>query len=163
MHKRLEVTANVLIILVAAMLGFAIIDRYLVHKPATAFPSVSVGEKLPLTEVDWQRNGRTLLLVLQKGCHYCAESAPFYQKVVRQAEQSRRVHLIAVLPQAPQEAVDYLCELGVSITDVRQAKLRTIRVRGTPTVLLVSNTGVVERAWIGRLPADKESEVLGSL
>ena len=162
MRKKLEIAANVAIILVAGLLGYVLLDRYVFHKPPGERPTIAAGEKIPLTDVDWQRNGRTLVLVVQKGCHYCTESAPFYQRLARQAEQSGKVHLIAVLPQSRVEAADYLRGIGVTIADVREAKLPAIKVRGTPTLLLVSNTGVVEKAWIGKLPANRESEVLQS-
>jgi hypothetical protein len=162
MRKKLEIAANVAIILVAVLLGYVLLDRYVFNRPSAERPTIAAGETLPLTEVDWQRNGRTLVLVLQKGCHYCTESAPFYQRLARQAEQSGKVHLIAVLPQARKEATDYLGGIGVTISDIREAKLGTIKVRGTPTLLLVSNTGVVQKAWIGKLRAEGESEVLRS-
>jgi hypothetical protein len=162
MGKKLEIAANVGIVLVAVLLGYVLLDRYVFHKAPAVRPSIAVGETISLTGVDWQRNGRTLLLVLQKGCHYCTESAPFYQKLARQAEQSGKVHLIAVLPQPRKEADEYLGGIGLAIVDVREARLGAIKVRGTPTLLLVSNTGVVQKAWIGKLPADRESEVLQS-
>jgi thiol-disulfide isomerase/thioredoxin len=160
MNKKLEMAANLAILVVVLLLGYVVIDRYLVHKSPTAVRSIQVGEKVPLTDVDWQRNRRTLVVVLQKGCHFCSESAEFYQKLAREAEHSGKVHLMAVLPQASQEATDYLNEIGVPITDIRQAKPGAVKVRGTPTLLLVGNSGVVERVWVGKLPADKESEVL---
>jgi len=163
MNKKLEMAANLATLLVALLLGYVLIDRFVVHKPPAAAPSIRAGDKIPLKDVDWRANGRTLVVVLQKGCHFCSESAPFYQKLAREAVQSGKVHVMAVLPQPPREAMDYLSEIGVPITDVRQVKLGEVNVRGTPTLLLVGNTGVVERMWIGKLPVDKESEVLHTL
>jgi hypothetical protein len=163
MKKKLETAANLATLLVALLLAYVLIDRFVVHKTPAAPPSIRAGDKVPLTDVDWRGNGRTLIVVLQKGCHFCSESAPFYQKLTREAVQSGKVHVMAVLPQPTREAMDYLSELGIPITDVRQVKLGEVKVRGTPTLLLVGNTGVVEKVWIGKLPADKESEVLHTL
>jgi hypothetical protein len=163
MNKKLEVAANLATLVVALLLGYVLVDRFVVHKQPAVASSIKAGDKIPLTDVDWRRNGRTLVIVLQKGCHFCSESAQFYQKLAGEAVKSGKVHLMAVLPQAPHEATAYLSEIGVPIADVRQIQLGDVNVRGTPTLVLVGNTGVVERVWIGKLPADKESEVLRTL
>ena len=54
-------------------------------------------------------------------------------------------------------------KLGVSVDEVRQLPLDKIGAHGTPTLLLVANTGVVKEAWIGKLSSDKEAEVLSKL
>jgi hypothetical protein len=100
--------------------------------------------------------------VLQKGCHYCTQSGPFYQQLTRKAEQSQRLHLIAVLPQRVEEGTAYLKEIGVTIPEIRQAKLRSLQIRGTPTILLIGGTGVVEKVWVGKLDPGRESDVLQS-
>ena len=66
MRKKLEIAANVAIILVAGLLGYVLLDRYVFHKPPRERPTIAAGEKIPLADVDWQRNGRTLVLVVQK-------------------------------------------------------------------------------------------------
>lgn len=163
MQKKLETAANLATLAVAGLLGYVLLDRYVLHKTPTAPVSIASGDKLALPDTDWARNGRTLVLVLQKGCHFCSESAPFYKKLVEQTEQPGKPHLIAVLPQNPKESADYLSSLGVPIGDVRQARLTDVRVHGTPTLLLVGSNGVVNRVWIGKLKPEKESEVLQSL
>lgn len=46
------------------------------------------------------------------------------------------------------------------IPEVRQAGLDALGVRGTPTLLLINDKGVVIKSWVGRLPIDKEGEVI---
>jgi hypothetical protein len=163
MRKKLEIAANLATLVVAGLLGYVLLDRYLLHKTPPSPVSIASGEKFSLPEVDWARNGRTLVLVLQKGCHFCSESAPFYKKLVEQTGQPGKPHLVAVLPQSPKEAADYLSALGVPIGDVRQARLSDVKVHGTPTLLLVGSNGVVNKVWIGKLKPEKESEVLQTL
>jgi hypothetical protein len=40
---------------------------------------------------------------------------------------------------------------------------REAGVRGTPTLIIVDATGVVKQSWVGRLNAERESEVLGRI
>jgi hypothetical protein len=103
------------------------------------------------------------LLALQKGCHFCSESAAFYQRLVRETAGRGNIHLIAVLPQTPDEGRKYLDELGVAIAEVKQAQLDSISVRGTPTLILVDNQGLVTTSWVGKLNADGEADVLRRL
>lgn len=47
------------------------------------YAGIATGDKVSTPEVGWAKSQRTLLLVLQKGCHFCTESAEFYRSVAR--------------------------------------------------------------------------------
>lgn len=158
--RKLEVGANIAIILVALLLGAVLVKRFLLAPSPQPIREISAGTKVTLPGVDWGRNGKTLLLVLQKGCHFCSESAPFYQQLVRETSGRPDLAVMAVLPQATDEAKQYLGELNVPVQDVRQAALGSLGVSGTPTLLLIDNQGAVLQAWVGKLPAEQENEVL---
>jgi hypothetical protein len=160
--RKLEVGANVAIIIVALLLGAVLVKRFLLSPAPQAPHEIAAGTKVDLPGVDWHRDGKTLVLVLQKGCHFCAESAPFYQRLVREAS-GRPVQLVAVLPQGTEEAKAYLSELNVSVPTVMQASLRTLGVSGTPTLILVDDRGAVIKSWVGKLPAEQEAEVLNKV
>src|SRR5437867_3450048 len=102
----------------------------------------AIGGKVSLSDVDWAQNHKTLVLALQRGCHFCAESAEFYQRLA-QVAATKGVKLIAVLPQPATEGRDYLNTLAVPITDIRQAALNSLNVSGTPTLILVDDKGQV--------------------
>lgn len=165
--KKLEVSANVAIILLASLVGVIFTKNYLWPGNAGASESrrrntVQPGAKLSLPGVDWAQNGQTLILALSEDCHFCSESASFYQKIVSQ-RQGKSLKLIAVLPQDTQSGQNYLKSLGVAVDEIRQASLSSIQVSGTPTLLLVDSNGVVKEVWIGKLPSNKESEVLSKI
>jgi thioredoxin-related protein len=164
--QRLEFLANLAIIVVAVLLSLVLIKSYLLPGSSKEGPPdwrVPAGSNVSLPGVDWSANNQTLLLVLQKGCHFCSESAPFYQRLIRETAGRRNIHLIAVLPQASDESKKYLDDLGVAIADIRQAGLDSIGVHGTPTLILVNDQGVVMNSWVGKLSADNEAEVLRRL
>lgn len=166
LSRRLEVAANVAIIVVAVLVCFVVVKTYLLGgstKPQQQSQAPATGSKVSMSDVDWGKNGRTLVLVLQKGCHFCSESAPFYQRLVRDTAGHEGLRLIAVLPQQVEEGKQYLNDLGVSIDEVRQAPPSDLSVRGTPTLLLVDGSGIVTDSWVGKLPPDKEAEVLNRL
>jgi hypothetical protein len=164
--KKIETAANIAIIFVAVMIGVVLVKNYLFagrNPPAPRDISIPVGTKVSLPGVNWDQNSRTLLLVLQKGCHFCTDSAPLYQRLVKEMSGRSDVHLVAVLPQDPLDGKKYLDDLGVSISDVKQAELSSVGVSGTPTLILLNSKGVVEKSWVGKLPPEKETELLNQL
>ena len=71
--KRIELLANVAIIVVAILLAVVLVKRYILNSnesasPASARNTVSAGDKIPLQGIEWEKNRHTVLLVLQKGC-----------------------------------------------------------------------------------------------
>ena len=132
-------------------------------QPPKAPPPIAAGTKLAIADVDWANNGSTLVVALQKGCHFCSESAPFYQRLVQDTKDKNGLKIVAVLPQTTDEGKQYLDSLKVPIADVKQAQLSTFGVSGTPTLILVDAKGQVVNSWVGRLPPDGEAEVMGKL
>ena len=163
LSKRVELFANIAIILVAIALVVVLAKRFIFTGPTTEPPQSNVGAKLSLPGVDWSKNNKNLLLLLSDKCKYCTESAPFYQRLVQERTQKQTFHLTAAFPQSVDEGRKYLNGLGVAIDDVMELSPQAIRIRGTPTILLVNNAGVVTDEWLGKLPPEKEAEVLGRL
>ncbi len=118
------------------------------------------GTKLTFSGIDWEKNGQTLIIALSDKCHFCSESAPFYQRLTR---EHGRAHLVAVLPQSVEDGRKYLESLGVNIDDVRQVSFPSMGLRGTPTLILADDKGVAVDSWLGRLPAEREGDVLSRM
>ena len=118
---------------------------------------------MPLENVDWKNNKKTLVLYVSTNCRFCNESSPFYQRLVEKYADGKNLKLVAVLPQTVDEAKEHLKSLGVNINDVYNAQLRSIGVTATPTLLLVDESGIVSEMWRGKLSNDKETEVLNKL
>src|ERR1041385_3623548 len=116
-YKKIEGVANLAIILVAALLSVVLVKNYLWPVPKDSSPRTAediVGKKLPVPEIDWAANGRTLLLVLQTNCRYCTESAPFYKELVKGQSAGSDLKLVAVFPNSVDDAKAYLQSVGVS-------------------------------------------------
>ena len=162
--KKTELLANISIIIVAVIIGFVVIKRFVLPtQPPAMNDGIKIGSKVSLPDVDWSHSDRNLVFVLQKGCHFCSESAPFYQRLARQVSGRGDVRLIAALPQDVKEGGQYLSDMGVPIGEIRQATPASLGAQGTPTLLLVDHTGAVSDVWVGKLPPDKESEVMRRL
>jgi thioredoxin-related protein len=121
---------------------------------------VPTGSKVSLPDIDWEKSRQTLLLVLDTECRYCTASAPFYQQIVRESANNHRVQLIAAFPQEISKGKQYLNDLNVPITEVRQSSLNALGVKGTPTLILINSKAEVLRSWPGKLSSEEEKEVL---
>lgn len=163
--KKLEVLANIAIVVVAVLLCVVLAKQYLLPKsagtptPSPAAHRISKGEKLSVPGVDWRASDRTLLMVLSSTCRYCTESAPFYQRLAQQKSGRADARLVAVLPQGGDEAGQYLRAHGISVDEIRQSDPGADYARATPTLIMVDNTGSVVESWVGKLPPEKEAEV----
>lgn len=161
--RYIEVSANVGIIVVAILLCFVLGKRFLFPPAQVPSPTeIVAGTLVSVPDFDWSKSNRTLMLVLQKDCRFCTESAPFYRTLVSTAP-AKAIKLLAVLPQEESVAREYLESMDVQIDDVRQLSLSSLHVRGTPTLILVDSNGKVIKSWVGKLPDVGEKELLSSL
>jgi hypothetical protein len=160
-YKKIELAANLAIVIVALTLTAVVVKRYLWSSPSNQQnrAQIKVGDKLSVSNVDWRTTDNTLVLVLQKGCHFCDESAPFYQRLAKGLQGRSDVRILAVLPQVEVEARAYLKELGVSFENVVQAPPGSFGIRGTPTLMLVNQAGLVEGIWTGKLNEEQEARI----
>jgi thioredoxin-related protein len=167
LHKRLELVANIAIILVAITLVAVLAKRFVFSNPnpnqTTDQVQSNVGTKISKLDIDWSKSDKNLLLMLSNSCRYCTESAPFYQRLVKERTQRDTFRLTAVFPQPVNEGQSYLNGLGVDIDEIKQLSAGAIRIRGTPTLLLVNSAGVVTDEWLGKLAPEKENEVISRL
>lgn len=137
-------------------------NLFKIATPQTSVPPAQVGLTVSIPGMNWARNNQTLLLVLREGCHFCSDSASFYQRLVKAQGRHANAKLVAVLPGAIDDSRKYLNNLGVPISDIRQAQLGAVGVRGTPTLLMINDKGMITKSWIGKLPTDKEAEVFSA-
>lgn len=162
-QSKLAQVANLATILVSVLLSVVLVKVFLLPQPGPTRnlmqPQVGMSLTKALPGVDWARNKRTLVLALSTQCHYCSESAPFFQRI----QKETGLKMLGVLPQAVDESRKYLDGEGVHLDDVKQATLSTIGVAGTPTMLLVDGKGAVAQVWQGKLQPDQQAGVLAVL
>lgn len=164
--QKVELTANILIIVVSLLLGTALVQNYFLAPFETQGPRKQiapvVGSKINLPDVTWSPQSKTLILALQSGCRFCNESASFHQRLI-ESVKDKNVKLIAVFPTDMGDNAAQLNRLGIASIEVRQLPLAKIQVRGTPTLILANEEGEIINFWVGKLPPEKEAEVIDKL
>lgn len=163
-QTKLELIANVAIILVAVVLCVVLVKKFVLTDSAAVNEKKKpqIGAKTVLPDVDFSTNDKTLLMALKKDCRFCSESASFYQKLSGIAGE-KGIRVIALFPHSVEEGQTYLKGLGVSVAENRQADFAALSVGGTPTLILTDKTGEIKKFWVGMLPPEKEKEVIDSL
>jgi thioredoxin-related protein len=157
MEKKLEMFANVAIIVVALMIVGVFGYNFLSQPPSPK--KIQIGTKINIPETVLEKN-QTFLVVLQKDCRFCSESASFYQKLSEATKNKQNTDLIAALPSEIDVSKQYLQSLNVKIEKVIKVSLENLQVQGTPTLILLDLEGKVIESWIGKLPTEIENEVL---
>lgn len=165
MDKILDRAVSLAIIIVSIVFVVVVIHKYLIADKGTSAlaAEVPLGKKLDLPGVNWEANGHTVVVALQKGCHFCNESAPFYQKLNHEMSGKQNMSIVAVLPDTVENSRDHLKKFEVSFGEIKQARLKSVLVSATPTLFVTDKTGAVIAGWIGKLSPEKEAEVLQTL
>ncbi len=76
--NKLEALSDVATITVALLLSIVLVKEFLIPRPKPsshpALSHVSKGTNLKnsLLDVDWAKNGRTLVLAISTNCHFCS-------------------------------------------------------------------------------------------
>lgn len=102
--KKVELIANGSIIIVAVLLSVVLVKSYLFTNSSppntnleTNNNEIHVGQVVALPDVDWTKNGRTLLLALSTTCHFCTQSSPFYQRLVKEHGDTQLIALVPLI------------------------------------------------------------------
>ena len=180
--RRIQLSANLAIILIAVLLSVITVKQFTSPtdatgsadgprripataaepKPNTITEKISpIGKPIPIDGLNL-RNQKSLVLYLSTKCRYCTESAPFYKRLLEETK-AKDVSVVAILPQSVEESREYLKEHGVQIDAVKQSSLQSIGVRSTPTLLLTNASGIVTDSWVGKLRPDREEQVISKL
>lgn len=178
MIRKLEVLANIAVIATSVVLCSVLVKKFFFSPAkqeesveaspsestasrASRRPSIKAGTKISLPGIDWSKSTHTILLVLSTTCHFCTESAPFYQKL--EQERPNNLRLIAVLPQSVDEGRAYLTRLGLGLHDTVQAPLASVGASATPTLLLIDDEGSVKDSWVGKLSDTEAASVIAQV
>lgn len=160
MKRKLEAIANLIVILMALVVGAVVLTRYAAsYNTPRAIAAGDHVAKLP--GLEWNQHRRTLLLVLNTACHFCQDSVPFYQKLAKAQRLERdAVEMVAVFPNEAEMVHQFTAHEGLTIRSMPGVALENLHVNATPTLILVNSEGRVERSWVGVLTARQEIDLL---
>ena len=120
-----------------------------------------VGRTISVSGVDWHSAPLTLVLHLSSTCPYCDQSMPLYQKLAAaRAQHKANVALVVSSVDDVETMQKHLAQRQVSVDRVISDNLDSSRIAITPGLLIVDSSGLVVRAFFGKLDHSGETELL---
>jgi thioredoxin-related protein len=115
----------------------------------------------PFEKHDWRSHRKTLVLALRDGCHYCKDSASFYKRLseLERSDAIKDFHILAVFPDPSEIVSDLLKSEQLDLDSISSVDFEELGVTGTPTAVLVDQSGRVLELWVGELD-DKGQQTL---
>src|SRR6516164_2049322 len=129
MKSKIEAAANLIVIVFAVVVGSVFLKDRL-SPPAPEPEAVKAGDKLPnLDGWDWASHEETLVLGLRKGCHFCEDSGPFYQRLMAQQEQGgSSPAILAVFPDPADTAKEVAKSEGLTAHVLGRVPLEKLKI-----------------------------------
>jgi hypothetical protein len=167
MKQLLEQSTNVAIIVVAGVICWSLLSRHVRRQPEQTDVGAeqSVGMSLPsMPGYSWGRQPETLIMAIRVGCHYCANSMPFYRHLSSLEESHRlKAHLVIAMQEDSKAEDHELLSDRLNLDHVFGQSFTSLKVTGTPTLTLVDSHGLVKKVWIGQLSPEGEQDVMSSI
>ena len=155
-QSKLENIANLSLIVACALVVGLLFYNQFGHKESEADRQLA-GNIVDLKRIGPITSDRALIVILSTECKYCAASTPFYQRI---ASTPSKMETIASFRQPAHDGEVYLRKQGIPFSHVVGGYSL---VPATPTILLIDRSGKVRKAWVGKLPAEEEQEVIHQL
>ena len=162
--RRAAIAASVsLVLMVGATAGHIFWPRAaaaLGFKPAAATPAPPASAAGPKIDVpvEWYNGApKTLVLFARASCGACEKAQPFLKSIVAGLE-GRASAMMAHPAGTEDEDTGYARSLGIAESNVRVVTAN-LRVKATPTLVLVNQQGAILAAWEGAGAPDKQAEI----
>lgn len=166
LKSTLEITTNVAVLLVAVLV-LTILAVNLFRKPSKAKLSLGLEKGTffgQVSNVDYRKSDRTLIIALNANCSYCNDSVPLYQKLLAANTKSHApIQIIGLFPNSADEASRYLKQNQLTMTAISNIDLGSLRISGTPAMVLLNNNGEVKDFWVGKLDDRNAEQLVESL
>lgn len=127
----------------------------------TPAPAYRAGQTID-TPADWYSSSEhTLVVFARASCGACQTARPFLKQLVADLGSKSAV-VLGTTGKEPKEELGYGQSLGLADASVKVAPAG-LRVRATPTLVLVDQHGQVLAAWEGVGPEKQQQQIKQSL
>lgn len=106
---------------------------------------------------------KSVILILNTECKFCGESVGFYNRLVQSGFNSESRQVVSLFLQPEEIVTSYVEDNNLLTRNIPSASFTQLRVGATPTVVIINNKRIIERAWFGRLDPEQEQEVMNVL
>ena len=129
--------------------------------PPPAPPAYEAGQQIDVPAAWYSSTPRTLVLFARASCAACEKAHPFLKSLV--ADLSGRAGAVMVHPSVSEhEDRSYAQSLGIPDANVHIVTAN-LRVRATPTLVLVNQQGAILAAWEGAGSPERQAEIKSTI
>ena len=163
--RRATIAASAgLVLMVLATMGYILWPRIAasigVRAAGSAAPYVA-GQKIDVPSDWYSGSPHTLIVFARASCAACEKAQPFLKQLV-QHMNGRGVPMMAHPPGAPEEDQIFARTLGVAPDHIKMTT-EGLRVRATPTIVLVDWQGRVVNAWEGAAKPEQRVAMIAAV
>jgi hypothetical protein len=114
--------------------------------------------------ISYRDAARTLILAMSVRCEYCADSIPFYKRLLEtRASNEGHTRVVSVFAEGLPEVTRYLADHSLELEAVPMVNHKALGLPGTPAAVLVDQQGNVVDFWFGQMSQDAERQVLEAI
>ncbi len=129
-----------------------------------ALPYVVGDQVAPLDDMNYGDSNGTLVMVINSKCRVCTETMPFLARIIAERNARRApLRIVAAAPESDLDAQSYLESHSVRPDALVALPSGHLRIRGTPTLLLVGRLGKLVYILEGKPPQGGEEHVLANI
>ena len=130
-------------------------------KPKPPAAAYSAGDRVDVP-ADWYRSSpRTLVLFARASCGACEKAQPFLKDLATRIS-GKSAFVVAGGVETKEEDATFARSLGATESSIKTTP-PGVRVRATPTLVLVDDRGIVLDAWEGVGPAEKQGAIVKAI
>jgi hypothetical protein len=151
--------AVALVAITAVLWGF---HRNVRTRIPMAIDGVGVGSTLHIPGHQWGTDGKTIVVAVRYGCHYCESSMGFYETLRKTSNASQGNPRVIFIAQEASAFAEKAVPSGTPASQVFGSTVFPDWIRVTPTLLIANREGRVEQGWEGVLSSDQETSLLSN-
>ena len=162
---RLSIAATLGLVLMVAVtagyIGWPRVANAIGLKPPPPPPAYSAGQQVDVPVSWYDSSRRTLIIFGRASCAACEKAQPFLKNLV--ARVNGRAGVVLAHPPGEEQAdTSFAQSIGVQ-PDRIVIVGPGLRVRATPTLVLVNNDGKILDAWEGAGPPERQSSIVRAI
>jgi hypothetical protein len=153
-----------LVLMVAATAGYIGWPRVagaIGFKPAPPPPAYASGQRIDVPAAWYDSSPKTLIIFGRASCVACEKAQPFLKGLVTRLN-GRAAAVFAHPAGAADQDTAFARSLGIPSDRIVVAGA-DLRVRATPTLVLVNKNGTVLDAWEGAGPPERQSSIVKAI
>lgn len=161
-RSKANLAANIILFAAVATFTVFLVRHMISNRDYTETSLSSDGQRVSISGIDLSPFPQTVVVVLDKSCRFCKQQTPFYRRLA-ESSRAKNIKLVFAFPHNLNDGIDYLKTQQIPATEVIRIHMKSLDIKGTPTVLLLNHEGKILAKWAGELSTPVEDYIVSIL